>query len=457
MTETSANNDPAATVGAGGQAIIDPMMAPTAQGAAAAMAAPAQAPPRTGRRATSAGRPGSAGPVDPFDPVDPFRPGDFTYDPDEWERLPRRTKPWIRMAIIVAVVILGAAFAYNRVNSWIDAQINPAGLPGESVVVEIPSGASDSDVMRILAESGVIPNSTVAQYWIRFNEVGDFQAGEYMFRANSSLEDATGVLAAGPLPPVFQRLTLPEGLWSGDMRNVMLDNLDQLDPGELDQAMNSGAIRSQFQPRNVSTLEGLMFPATYQIGEEDAANELAMVQRLVNQMDTVLIELGADDGLMLDNGRELSPYELIVVASMIEEEARVDEDRAKIARVIYNRLIDGEILGIDATTIYGVHLRRCDEDPNCANPSTEFAWYDAELFQSQLDDTTDPYNTRAVAGLPPTPISSPGRASLSAALNPEPGTWRYYVLADTEGRHFFTDDYNEFLRKVEEGRANGLF
>jgi len=397
---------------------------------------------------------------DDYDPTtDPLSPAfdDPYYDPDEWERLPRRPNGFVRIGIILALVLLGVAVLFTRANSWLDAQLDPAGPQGDSLVVEVPSGASDSDVMRILAEKGVISNSTVAQYWIRFNDVGDFQAGDYLFRENSSLDEAVEVLAAGPLPPVFKRLTLPEGLWSGDMRNVMLDNLEQLDADALSDAMNSGQIRSQFQPRSVRSLEGLMFPATYQIGEDESSNERAMVQRLVNQMDQVIFELGADQGLVLDNGRQLSAYELLIVASMIEEEARIDEDRAKIARVIYNRLEAGEALGIDATTIYGVHLQRCVEDPVCQNPSTEFAWYSPELLQSQLDDETDPYNSRIVPGLPPTPISSPGRASINAALNPEPGPWRWYVLVNTDGTHFFTDNFAEFEQRAAQARAEGVF
>ena len=402
-----------------------------------------------------AGAPGA-----PYDPsLDPMSPEyiDPYYDPEEWERLPRRTNFFVRIGLIVALVLLGGAFLFNTGSNWLDAQLDPAGPQGDALVVEVPSGASDSDVMRILAEAGVIPNSTVAQYWIRYNDVGDFRAGDYLFRTNSSLDQAVDVLDAGPLPPVFKRLTLPEGLWTGDMRNVMLDNLELLDADLLNEAINGGEIRSRFQPRTVVSLEGLMFPATYQIGEDEASNERAMVQRLVNQMDQVIIELGADQGLTLENGRQLSPYELLIVASMIEEEARLDEDRAKIARVIYNRLVDGEALGIDATTIYGVHLRRCAEDPICANPSTQFDWYNPELFQSQLDDSTDPYNSRIVPGLPPTPISSPGRASINAALNPEPGTWKWYVLVDTDGSHFFTDNFSEFERAAAEARANGVF
>jgi len=390
------------------------------------------------------------GPLSPdFD--DPY------YDPEEWERLPRRTSFSFRLGVITLIVLLSGTFLYSRANAWLDDQIDPPGLQGDRLVLEIPSGATDSDVMRILADMGVISNSTVAQYWIRANDVGDFQAGDYEFRENSSFDEAVAVLRAGPLPPVFKRLTLPEGLWSGDMRNVMLDNLAQLDPTELDVALNSGEIRSQYQPRGVATLEGLMFPATYQISEDESSNERAMIQRLVNTMDNVIVELGVNQGLRLENGLELSPYELIIVASMIEEEARLDEDRAKIARVIYNRLIDGEALGIDATTIYGVHLERCAQDSRCSNPSTGFSWYDPELLQSQLDDVTDPYNSRVVPGLPPTPISSPGRASLNAALNPEPGTWKWYVLVDTDGRHFFTDSFVEFEQAKAEAIANGIF
>jgi UPF0755 protein len=391
-----------------------------------------------------------------FDPLSPDFEDPY-YDPEDWERLPRRTSLVLRVGIIVLVVLLGGTFFYSRANTWLDNQIDPPGLQGDRLVIEIPSGATDSDVMRILADVGVISNSTVAQYWIRANDVGDFQAGDYEFRENSSFDEAAEVLRAGPLPPVFKRLTLPEGLWSGDMRNVMLDNLAQLDPTELDTALNSGAIRSRFQPRSVSMLEGLMFPATYQISEDESSNERAMIQRLVNTMDNVVAELGVDQGLRLENGLELSPYELIIVASMIEEEARLDEDRAKIARVIYNRLMDGEALGIDATTIYGVHLERCAQDFRCSNPSTEFSWYDPELTQSQLDDATDPYNSRLVLGLPPTPISSPGRASLNAALNPEAGTWKWYVLVDTDGRHFFTDSFTEFEQAKAEAIANGIF
>lgn len=393
-----------------------------------------------------------------YDPrSDPLSPAfeDPWYDPEEWERLPRRVNPALRMGVIALLLIVAGAFLVNRASGWIDAQIDPPGSQGSEIVVEVPNGATGNDVMRILADAEVIQNSAVAQYWIRYKDIEEFQAGDYLFRSNSSLQQAVNVLARGPLPAVFQRVTLVEGLWSGDMRNVLLDNLE-FTASELTEAMNGGQVRSEYQPREVTSIEGLMFPATYQIGEEEATNELAMVQRLVNTMDGVLRETGASEGLVLESGYTLSPYELLIVASMIEEEARVEEDRARIARVIYNRLEAGEPLGIDATTIYGVNLERCSQEPRCSNPSTDFSWYTPELTVSQLE-SLDPYNTRRSRGLPPTPISSPGRASLRAAVNPDVGTWRYYVLIDTDGRHYFTDNYDDFLNRAAQAQAEGVF
>ncbi len=383
---------------------------------------------------------------------------DPDYDPAEWERLPRRSPFLLRLGLVVLLIVGGGALLFTRANNWLDDQIDPPGPMAAELLVEVPSGATDSDIMRILAESGVIANSTVGQYWLRWKDIGGFEAGDYLFRLNSSLAEAVVVLDRGPLPPVFNRLTIPEGLWSGDIRNVLLDAPELgLDPDELDEAMNSGRVLSEYAPRSATSIEGLMFPATYQISENEATNELALVQRMVNEMDSVIREVGADDGLVLDNGVSLSAYEVLIVASMIEEEARLDEDRAKIARVIYNRLANDEALGIDATTIYGVHLEQCSTDPRCDNPSTGFAWYDPELTVSQLADESAPYNTRVVRGLPPTPISAPGRASLQAAMNPEDGPWIWYVLMDTDGRHFFTDNENEFLAQVQKSRDEGVF
>jgi UPF0755 protein len=133
----------------------------------------------------------------------------------------------------------------------------------------------------------------------------------------------------------------------------------------------------------------------------------------------------------------LTPYEILITASLIEEETKIPEERAKVARVIYNRIRQGIPLGIDATSRYEAEVIRGDRDKID--------------FQS-----SSPYNTRKVKGLPPTPIASPGRASIEAALHPADGPWIYYVLEDEAGNHFFTESSAEFSRAKQRCHDAGL-
>ncbi|MDZ7733435.1 MAG: endolytic transglycosylase MltG [Acidimicrobiia bacterium] len=223
----------------------------------------------------------------------------------------------------------------------------------------------------------------------------------------------------------------PRGCASARSANCSSTRSEGTDPAELDAALDQ--VTSRYLPSEDTSLEGFLFPDTYELAEEDAGNELALVTRLVEEFDRVATELGYGE----PNPFGLSAYELVIVASLIEEEARVPEDRTKISRVIHNRLEQGMTLGIDAALLY--ELGHTDS-----------------LTQSQLE-TDSPYNTRLNAGLPPTPIAMPGRGSLEAALNPAEGDWLYYVLADESGAHFFTSDYDEFLAQKQASQDAGLF
>jgi UPF0755 protein len=189
-------------------------------------------------------------------------------------------------------------------------------------------------------------------------------------------------------------------------------------------------VRSRYEPAEVTTLEGLVFPDTYFIDEGET--EQQVLQTLVDRFDQVA------DGLnMATTSTGLTPYQTVVLASLIEKEAKVPQDRGKIARVVLNRLAAHMRLQIDATIEYaeGVHKAR--------------------LLDSDLQ-VDSPYNTYKIAGLPPGPIASPGKASLAAALNPTPGTWLYYVLINADGEHAFATTSSEFDRLVAQARAKGL-
>jgi cell division protein YceG involved in septum cleavage len=127
--------------------------------------------------------------------------------------------------------------------------------------------------------------------------------------------------------------------------------------------------------------------------------------------------------------KHLTPYDVLIIASLVEKEALAPDERPKIARVIYNRLHAHMNLGIDATTRYGLHV-----------PGTK------SLTQSQLA-SGNPYNTRNpnVIGLPPTPIANPGLAAMQAAAHPAAGTWLYFVRKPDRVHHYFTDNFNDFV------------
>jgi UPF0755 protein len=173
--------------------------------------------------------------------------------------------------------------------------------------------------------------------------------------------------------------------------------------------------------RKPRSLEGFLFPATY-----DFLRKTTTKQLVAQQLKAFDRTWGQVD-LRYAKSKNLTPYDVLIIASMVEKEALAPDDRPKIAAVIYNRLHAGMPLGIDATIRYALHV-----------PGTE------PLHQSQLTNPT-PYNTRLYKGLPPGPIANPGLASIQAAAHPTRANWLYFVRKPDKVHHFFTASYTEFL------------
>lgn len=358
---------------------------------------------------------------------------DDEYDGDYVEL--RQDSPRGRRVLTVTVVLLlvlgllagGAAV-------WVQRQLDPPGAPGEAAAIVIPEGSTSDEIGKLLADEGIITSELVWDWYLRINGGGPFQAGTYELADNSAIADVIDVLEAGPAPIEERSFTVPEGLMTAEILDRLADP-DKglgLDRAELQRLLDSGEIRWSGQPADQPSNEGILFPETYRIDAE--ADERAVLQKLVGQLEAVMAELDVASAQARFN---LTPYEVLVVASLIEEETKVDAERNKVARVIYNRLSQGIPLGIDATSRYESIL--------------------AGRGRDQLDFESDsPYNTRRIAGLPPTPIASPGRASIEAALNPAEGPWIYYVLQDAAGNHFFTDSSSEFIAAKERCREAGL-
>lgn len=360
---------------------------------------------------------------------------DDGWDDDEevYVRVPREGGILRKVLIVgVGLVLLLGVLAAVAVG-WVNGKLDPPGEPGEVVRVEVPTGFTVSDVGQLLAEEGVISDATVFRYYARYRDFAGVDAGEYELPTRSSMWDVLELLDEGPLPPAYEEVTIPEGLRIDEVEARLLDQVPTFDRAELLSAL--AGVDSPLQPDGQSSLEGILFPATYRIEEGDEADEAKLVTQMADAMVAVTDELGYADGPELV-GR--TPYELLIIASLIEEEARVPGDQPKIARVIHNRLAAGMKLEIDATVLFarGEHT-------------------DA-LTQSDLE-IDSPYNTRRYPGLPPTPIALPGRGALDAALHPAEGDWLFYVLAEADGTHFFTSDYDEFLRAKRAAQDAGLF
>ena len=317
---------------------------------------------------------------------------------------------------LLAVVVLAAAAGVGY------RYATGASGPSRPVTIEIPEGSTAADVGDLLQEAGVIRWGFAFRIAAGLEDVASaIQAGTYRLRTNMTVSQALDSLQTGPTPNTVT-ITFPEGLELREVADLAARDLG-LDPASVEQAGTSGAFTlPPYLPPGTGTVEGFLFPKTYEFPPEADADQV--IDRLLQQFEVEA------DGLPWTRARQLglSPYEVVTVASLVEREARLPADRGKIAGVIYNRLERNMPLQIDATVQYALHEQ---------NRPLTFEDYEVE----------SPYNTYLHPGLPPTPIASPGLASLRAALEPAPIDDLYFVVVDEEtGRHGFAETYQEFLR-----------
>jgi UPF0755 protein len=248
-------------------------------------------------------------------------------------------------------------------------------------------------------------------------------------------------------------VTFPEGFTVRQMAERLAAELPNFSVDGFITAATDATVPSLYRPAGRRHTEGLLFPATYRVYNADS--ERQVVIRMVEQMERVGAQEEIEAGVV-GVAADYTPYQILIIASMIEREAKTDEDRAMIARVIYNRLAVGMNLQIDATVIYNV-------------PREE---YEVEGAIDRLRTVDTPWNTFTNAGLPATPIANAGRASIEAALhpapNPSPGgaecrdlpanecRWLYYVIADEQGNHAFSVTLEQFEADRQAAADAGL-
>jgi UPF0755 protein len=323
----------------------------------------------------------------------------------------RRRAGWgLTVGVAVLLVLAGLVVAGMRYYDWCQR----ASGPRTPVTFEVAEGASGGQIVDALHEQGVVRCGTVTKWLLRRSGLESrFRAGSFELTTNMTPDEAFEALTTPPEPVPTIRLTVPEGFRVTQTAERVEEDLGIPAPRFLAAAERGDWSIPPYLPPDAVSLEGFLFPETYEFVEGDTTAR-DVIRRMLDQFAL------ESETLSWDNADDLgvTPYEIVIIASMIEEEAKLPQERALIAGVIYNRLREGMVLGIDATLLY--------DDPTP----------DGQLSSSDLEHDS-PYNTRINGGLPPTPIASPGRASLEAALNPADTEFFYYVLCGEDGHHEF--------------------
>lgn len=304
------------------------------------------------------------------------------------------------------------------------------GTGSGSVVVVIPPHSSAGAVGDRLARDGVIDSSFFFQLRATLaGERGALRAGTYHLKHGMTYGAVLAILTKPPPPVPVTELTIIPGRTRRQIDSLLRSQ--GVSGSYYDATRRSVLLNPTIYgaPRRTDSLEGFLFPDTYQLREP------VNIATLVADQLTRFKQEFASINLRYAGSRHLTPYDVLIVASMIEGEAQTARDRTLVSSIIYNRLRLGMPLQIDATTRYATGN------------------YSSPLTGAQLSSPS-PYNTRIHKGLPPTPIDNPGMAALQAAAHPARTNYLFFVVEPCgNGAEFFASNYKEFLRDAQRYQA----
>ena len=275
---------------------------------------------------------------DPWD-----EPGEI--EPEDLEPLPPDRKGGRRLGLAFLAIVVVLFLLAGLAGRWAIQQVSPPGEPGDPVNFTVNEGDTLETVATRLQDEGIITNARVFLWYVQWKGGLELQPGYFALRPMDDLGNIVRALRTSP-EQTFTNVTFPEGYAVARMGARLETTVPRLTAANFIAAATTGQIRSELAPE-VTNLEGLLFPDSYQVGGSET--EAEVVARLAQQMTRVANSVGIQKAPAL-TGR--TPYEILIVASMIEKEAKVDEDRALIARVIYNRMFVNTPLQIDATLYY---------------------------------------------------------------------------------------------------------
>jgi UPF0755 protein len=383
-----------------------------------------------GARTPPSGQP----PVEPTDPEESAsEPSEAEAEaPESEDRLERRARRRAqvrrrrRIVAIVGGVLLVLILGFLL---WYELEANALGPPGKQVIVTVQQGESTDSVVSALSQKGVIGSSFAFRISDVFHGTPTVEPGSYAMHQNQTFSEVRALLAAGP--NIYPVNVVP-GFTLSEVAQAV-GEIPGHTPATFEKAASSGAVHSVFSPPGSDNLEGMLGTGEYLVlpGETD----LTIVKDMVTRFDDDATKAGLSTASAAALG--MTPYQVIITASIVEKEGYYSFNMPKVARVIYNRLAQGIALQMDSTVLYAI-----GQD---GGPVTQHD----EQIQS-------PYNTYLNKGLTPTPICMPSHDALAAAVNPPPGSWLYFVLVQKNGVMAFSDTYAEQLANEQLAKSRGL-
>lgn len=340
----------------------------------------------------------------------------------------------VLITILVIFMLLGGVAGGGFL--YIQKNLQPVEAADEDVLVTIPKGAASQKIGEVLYDNGLIRDATIFRYYVKYKNIGTkLQAGDYIMRKGMTIDEILAKMVAGDVFIETFTFTIPEGLAIPQIADFLAKG-GIVDKDAFLKEVNEGEFDFDFVrdiPDNDERkyrLEGYLFPETYEM--KKGATEHDIIARMLRQFDLVVTKSWRDELA----SREMTIDEAVTLASIVEREAVIAEERPMIAGVFYNRIEDGWLLQSCATVQYVLGKQR-----------------DVITFEDL--EVQDPYNTYLHEGLPPGAISNPGRASLEAVVFPDANDYYFFVTKkDGSGSHHFSKTYAEHLKNDAKSRGS---
>ncbi|GLO66663.1 MULTISPECIES: endolytic transglycosylase MltG [Oceanobacillus] len=335
---------------------------------------------------------------------------------------------------MVLILIIGGISGYLYISSSLKP-VNPDS--DEKIAVEIPMGSSTSTIANTLEENGIIKDARVFRFYTKFNNITEFQAGEYTFTPSMNFNEIIESLQTGRVVmEATHRITIPEGLTVDQIAEIYSENLDFTKEEFLERINDDAYIEELIEKypdllteeilqEDIRTpLEGYLFASTYDFYEENPSID-TIIEKMLQQTQTVYNRYREQV-----ESTEFTVHEAITFASIIEKETAAEEQRPQISGVFYNRIENDMKLQTDPTVIYALGEHQ-------------------EVVTFEDLEVESPYNTYLVEALPIGPISNFAENSLKAVVEPEESNYLYF-LHDSEGNLHFAEDFEQHVENREE-------